>query len=403
MPLLNHNSYWYFDTQGSRNEELIREERSNSMFRRIKDWDNEPDDYYLIEFKAITALERVNLITIIPEDILARIKNPDDPCYLILENFHEGFSYIIKQLYDSVITRYKIPPHKMILYTGALDIQEKLDEYVERYKVKPFRLEAMLEFELSTQSRWEHDITEDYPVTLQSMKYHKKYLNFNRRWRAHRPLLTALLKVCDLIDKGYVSLAPSDDNRSWKREMDHIIEICREHNNERLAHILMKNRTEIENMGDLYLDKPDLTVNQALAEITPEIRKMYEHTYFSVISETIFFTNYRNWEDSAFLSEKTFKAILFKHPFILVATPNTLKYLKAIGYKTFSPVIDESYDSIEDNTLRMIAIVKEINRLCKLEGPALESYLKYCREICDYNFKVFTEKKQFSYGHDYEL
>ena len=373
------------------------------MFRRIKDWDNEPDDYYLIEFKAITALERVNLITIIPEDILARIKNPDDPCYLILENFHEGFSYIIKQLYDSVITRYKIPPHKMILYTGALDIQEKLDEYVERYKVKPFRLEAMLEFELSTQSRWEHDITEDYPVTLQSMKYHKKYLNFNRRWRAHRPLLTALLKVCDLIDKGYVSLAPSDDNRSWKREMDHIIEICREHNNERLAHILMKNRTEIENMGDLYLDKPDLTVNQALAEITPEIRKMYENTYFSVISETIFFTNYRNWEDSAFLSEKTFKAILFKHPFILVATPNTLKYLKAIGYKTFSPVIDESYDSIEDNTLRMIAIVKEINRLCKLEGPALESYLKYCREICDYNFKVFTEKKQFSYGHDYEL
>ena len=403
MPLLNHNSYWYFDTQGSRNEELIREERSNSMFRRIKDWDNEPDDYYLIEFKAITALERVNLVTIIPEDIFARIKNPDDSCYLILENFHEGFSYIIKQLYDSVLTRYKIPTHKMILYTGALDIQEKLDEYVERYKVKPFRLEAMLEFELSTQSRWEHDIREDYPVTLQSMKYHKKYLNFNRRWRPHRPLLTALLKVCDLIDKGYVSLAPSDDNRSWKMEMDHIIEICREHGNERLAHILMKNRTEIENMGDLYLDKPDLTVNQALAEITPEIRKMYEYTYFSVISETIFFTNYRNWEDSAFLSEKTFKAILFKHPFILVATPNTLKYLKAIGYKTFSPVIDESYDSIEDNTLRMIAIVKEINRLCKLEGPALESYLKYCREICDYNFKVFTEKKQFSYGHDYEL
>ena len=131
--------------------------------------------------------------------------------------------------------------------------------------------------------------------------------------------------------------------------------------------------------------------------------KLYEDTYFSVVSETIFFTNYRDWEDSAFLSEKTFKAILFKHPFILVATPNTLKYLKALGYKTFSPVIDESYDSIEDNTLRMIAIVKEINRLCKLKGPALEDYLNYCREICDYNFKVFTEKKEFSYPHDYEL
>lgn len=340
----------------------------------------------------------------IPEDILARVKNPNDPCYLILENFHEGFSYIIRQLYESIINRYKIPAHKMILFTGALDIQEKLDEYVEKHKVKPFRLEAMLEFELSTQSRWEHDITEDYPVTLQSKKYSKKkYLNFNRRWRPHRPLLTALLKVCDLLKYGHVSLAPSDDSRGWRNEMDHIIEICRECGNERLAQILMKNRKDIENMGDLYLDKPDLTINQASAEITPEINKLYEDTYFSVISETIYFTKYRDWEDSAFLSEKTFKAILFKHPFILVATPNTLKYLKALGYKTFSPVIDESYDSIEDNTLRMIAIVKEINRLCKLRGPALEDYLTYCREICDYNFKVFTEKKEFSYPHDYEL
>jgi len=404
VPLLNHNSYWYFDTQGPNNNDLIRQERSNSMFRRLKDWDQEPDDYYLIEFKSIKSLERVNLITIIPEDLLSRIKNPDDNCYLILENFHEGFSYIIKQLYDSIINRYKIPPHKMILFTGALDIQEKLDEFVEKHKVKPFRLEAMLEFELSTQSRWEHDIREDYPVTLQNKKYNKKkYLNFNRRWRPHRPLLTALLKVCDLLKYGHVSLAPSDDGRSWRNEMDHIIEICRECGNERLAQILMKNRKDIENMGDLYLDKPDLTINQASAEVTPEINKLYEDTYFSVVSETIFFTNYRDWEDSAFLSEKTFKAILFKHPFILVATPNTLKYLKALGYKTFSPVIDESYDSIEDNTLRMIAIVKEINRLCKLKGPALEDYLNYCREICDYNFKVFTEKKEFSYPHDYEL
>ena len=132
-----------------------------------------------------------------------------------------------------------------------------------------------------------------------------------------------------MLKYGHVSLAPSDDSRGWRNEMDHIIEICRECGNERLAQILMKNRKDIENMGDLYLDKPDLTINQASAEITPEINKLYEDTYFSVISETIYFTKYRDWEDSAFLSEKTFKAILFKHPFILVATPNTLKYLKA--------------------------------------------------------------------------
>jgi len=311
VPLLNHKSYWYFDTEGSENQHLIRQERNNSMFRRIKDWENEPDDYYLIEFKSIESIERVNLITIIPEEIFARIKDPEDNCYLILENFHEGFSYIIKQIYESVIDRYKIHPRKMILFSGALDIQENLDEYVERNNVVPFRLETMLEFELSVQSTWENDITEKYPITLQSKKYDKKFLNFNRRWRPHRPLLTALLKICDLLKYGHVSLAPSDDNRDWKNQMDHIIQICRDLNDDRLAELLMMHRRHVENMPDLYLDKPDLTINQASAEVTPEINKLYEDTYFSVVSETIFFTGYRNWEDSAFLSEKTFKATKF--------------------------------------------------------------------------------------------
>jgi len=399
VPLLNYNSYWYFDTEGANNEQIIKEERSNSMFRRLKDWETIEDDYYLIEFKSIISIERINFVSVIPEDIFARIKNPNDNCYLILENFHEGFSHIIAQLYDSVIDRYKIPEEKLILFTGALDIEEKLQEYCTKHKRIPFKMESMLEFEMATQSRFENDLHKPcpLPITLNMSKYNKKYLNFNRRWRPHRPLLTALLECCDLIQYGYVSLAASDDNRTWATEMDHIIEIVRECGNENMAAILMKNRRRIENMGDLKLDKDDMHYNHAPLELTPDIKKMYEQTYFSVVSETIYFTNYRDWEDSCFLSEKIFKAIIFKHPFILVATPNTLKYLKALGYKTFSPVIDESYDSIEDNTMRMVAIVKEISRLCKLEGEALEDYQKYCRKICEHNFKVLTEKKEFSY------
>jgi hypothetical protein len=73
--------------------------------------------------------------------------------------------------------------------------------------------------------------------------------------------------------------------------------------------------------------------------------------------------------------------------------------LKGLGYKTYSPVIDESYDSIEDNYLRMIAILKEVNRLCKLEGEALEDFLKYCRVIAEHNHNVLVNKKQFIYKH----
>lgn len=84
---------------------------------------------------------------------------------------------------------------------------------------------------------------------------------------------------------------------------------------------------------------------------------------------------------------------------MLCATPHTLKYLRGLGYKTYSPVIDESYDSIDDNWLRLVAILKEVNRLCKLEGEALEDYLKFCREIAEHNFNVLLHKREFIYKH----
>ena len=52
------------------------------------------------------------------------------------------------------------------------------------------------------------------------------------------------------------------------------------------------------------------------------------------------------------VSEKTYKAIRLGMPFILfTGRPGILKHLKRIGFKTFHPHIDESYDmaTIHDN------------------------------------------------------
>jgi hypothetical protein len=400
MPLLNKSGYWYFDTLGQYNDELVKQWREVSLVTRIHDWDNDPDDYYLIEFKSVISLSMIDYPSLIPADQWASILDPDSRTFLILENFHEGFSFIIPQLYDS-LDKFNIPPHKCLLWTGALDLQELLDEYITETKREPFGLVSMLEFEFATKCNYEADIEQQglqIPKTLQpNREWPKKYLNFNRRWRLHRPMLTAMLKVTDLLDYGYVSLAKSDDERDWIQEWDHLLEESRDHAG--MFNAFWHNKAKIQNMGDLILDKTDLSVNQAQLELTDSMRKLYEDTYFSVVSETIFFTKLHEWEESCFLSEKIFKAIVFKHPFILVATPDTLKYLKALGYKTFSPVIDESYDSIEDNLERMVAITKEINRLCKLKGQALEDFLDYCRGITEHNFKVLTNKQTFIYRH----
>jgi hypothetical protein len=82
----------------------------------------------------------------------------------------------------------------------------------------------------------------------------------------------------------------------------------------------------------------------------------YDATEFSVVVET-FVTS------PPFISEKIFKPIAYQHPFIVWGSKDTLKYLHEQGFETFDHLIDESYDLIENENLRLDKIVSEITRL----------------------------------------
>ena len=65
------------------------------------------------------------------------------------------------------------------------------------------------------------------------------------------------------------------------------------------------------------------------------------------------------------ISEKTFFAMLNLHPFLIVGEPHTLARLKEYGYQTFSSWWDESYDEIEDPTLRIQAVANLAQELAQ--------------------------------------
>ena len=78
------------------------------------------------------------------------------------------------------------------------------------------------------------------------------------------------------------------------------------------------------------------------------------------------------------------------HPYIMVGSPNTLQYLKKLGYRSYHPYINEGYDKIEDHGDRAIAIVDEIERLCNLKGAEFREWHSKVREIAHYNYRVLT-------------
>lgn len=110
--------------------------------------------------------------------------------------------------------------------------------------------------------------------------------------------------------------------------------------------------------------------------------ELYNQTYLEIVVETL--TKLDN-DNSFFITEKTLKPILMKHPFMIVGPYHHLKNLKLLGFKTFDHFIDESYDECTDFEHR---ITKIVNNLCDLE----ENYGKFyqdTREICEFNHRHF--------------
>jgi hypothetical protein len=106
----------------------------------------------------------------------------------------------------------------------------------------------------------------------------------------------------------------------------------------------------------------------------------YNQTAFSVVVET--FASL-----PTFISEKTFKPLAYYHPFILWGSPYTLKYLHELEFRTFPHVIDESYDSILDDTLRLHVICQQINELCQNYKTIFQD--RQTQEILKHNHNLF--------------
>jgi hypothetical protein len=88
----------------------------------------------------------------------------------------------------------------------------------------------------------------------------------------------------------------------------------------------------------------------------------YDETCFSIVAETAVELP----EQSMFITEKTFKPIAFRHPFLIFGLPFTLKYLQEQGFETFENLFDESYDSLTDEVLRLAGIKNNVIQYKKI-------------------------------------
>lgn len=89
------------------------------------------------------------------------------------------------------------------------------------------------------------------------------------------------------------------------------------------------------------------------------------------------------------LTEKTFKPICLRMPFVLVACTGSLEYLKRYGFKTFDSLWSEDYDQETNEHVRIARIGQLLKELDQLSTQEKQQLYKHAQPIVDYNFDHF--------------
>lgn len=120
----------------------------------------------------------------------------------------------------------------------------------------------------------------------------------------------------------------------------------------------------------------------------------YDQSFCAVVTESRFAQPFANF------SEKTLIAIRAQIPFIVVAPPNTLEYIKQFGFKTFDKWWDESYDQEQDHSRRMVKI---LNLIEYINSKSLEELIKIRKEmksVLRHNYRI---NQKIQYNTTYNL
>jgi len=296
-----------------------------------------------------------------------------DNYYLLINYSNEGtLDYNWINIIYRDATKFQIPLNKIIFCISDFNIIDNFDKwfnsqnkYTDRIKLlysnwslpaKSNEYRKLLNNQKTTFGKYSNEcsIAKNSDITVEKQRPYK-FLMFNRRLRPHRIYSILYFHYKKIIDDILISydlntMQCFDIGDNLNRR-DHFSE-----------------KSQLEELHSIYLDlienNPKRTIDYDNLEnvwgFNFENKQPYLDSYIHITSETNFF------EKGGYFSEKTWKPIGNLQPFILMNSWGSLDELKKLGFKTFHPFIDESYDLIKNNEDRFGAILNEIYRLSKL-------------------------------------
>jgi hypothetical protein len=209
----------------------------------------------------------------------------------------------------------------------------------------------------------------------------KKFLSFNRFMnRSHRTGLAYIALKYNLLPDGYFSFLynPKDDYEDSLRRLNLPTEPFAD---------------AIRSMVPRQLDTDhlDQTELSTFFTVTNYRKDLYQNSYVHIVTETQFEKSV-----SPFMSEKTWRPILNLQPFIYLGNPFSLNTLRMMGFKTFEPFIDESYDKESDPVKRFALVENEIKKLNSLSLDEIHKWYVSISDILIHNQTLLYSYKTYN-------
>jgi hypothetical protein len=213
----------------------------------------------------------------------------------------------------------------------------------------------------------------------------KKFISFNRitgNSRIYRAFLIGELYKKQLINFGHISFSkncPVHGNLNSS-----ILETVKKYQID--TNYVSKMFKVIEKIPEFRIDT---SIENKIENQSFTIGAISEcmESFLHVVTETCF------WDSKKHLTEKIFKPIVLKQPFVLLGCANNLAYLKEYGFRTFDKWWSEDYDNCTDPVERILMVVNIIEKISKLPNNELQNMLIEMEEVLEHNFNRFYSKE----------
>jgi hypothetical protein len=302
--------------------------------------------------------------------------------FLMLDQSLEGYQTPwLWDFFHKECQEWDISPTRIIYVTGNMIADTVYEKWCNdnniniRMKVIPYP-HFELDMGMTTWGRNKENSENKLPSFSQNINYKiqnpnqlKTYACLNKRIRPHRVWFYYYLYNSGLLNDGLVSMNEFDKHwYNWEGK-----------------HFEQGELDECSSVLPLLVyETPNNTLDDNIY-INRFPEQVVKDTFFTVVSEA----HCGDSDQTMFLSEKTFKVIGCRHPFLIMGNKDSMSMMRKIGYKTFDGFIDERFDTLPTHE-RLNYIIDSIRKTTMIKDK-IEWY-KSMEDIIEYNYNTLIDK-----------